>query len=86
MVVVAKNDASENAARDDDSESSATRSQSLRRKRQRTGSNTSKDNDRDESDIAPSGDVNEYSGWQVPEANYQIPVLNDQDDLNPKNF
>ncbi len=91
MMVVPKTDAAEAEAaaalKDDDSD---TQSQSLPRKRQRTESIQS-----DKGDTGGGGDVgistdsiNEYSGWLVPEDNYQIPVLGDdnEDDLKPQNF
>ncbi len=59
-----------------------------RRKRQRTDSKTTLEEGLPDQGDVSIGDVNEYGGWLVPEANYQIPILGDDNDkdLEPKNF
>ncbi len=72
---------------DDKSDSSSTNSQQ-RRKRQRTDSKTTLEEGVPDPGNVSIRDVNEYGGWSVPEASYQIPILGDNNDkdLEPRNF
>ena len=77
------------AVDDENSDSSSTHFQSLRRKRRRTESKNNINGDEcNESDVKAFSGVNQYKGWVVPEANYRIPVLGDEndEDLKPRNF